>query len=141
MRYFRSDGRNTEGVDIPYAFSGARRNVTGGRANLDVSLEVVRAQAKLEPPLNQLQSGGGANMLPSFAEVAVYGRTLIGKVGLRPGPRRRDASATSGTDAGQFLRHRRRAEPERGSQSRAHTRRIDGRDLGPPCGPRWSSPV
>ena len=74
VRYFRSDGRNTEGVDVPYRISGnlALEVIEESTANL--FLEVVRRQAKLELPLSAL---GGANppVLTFFAEITLWART------------------------------------------------------------------
>jgi hypothetical protein len=88
VRYYRSDGRNTEGVDVPHRISG---NITTGlnaetSGGLDVPIEVVRAQAKLEPPLANLRGvttdalGGSALIITCFAEVTLHGRTLAGQV-------------------------------------------------------------
>ena len=46
-------------------------------------IEVVRAQAKLEPPLRNLQGAtsgtlGGALVVTMFADITVYGRTISG---------------------------------------------------------------
>lgn len=75
VRYFRSDGRNTEGVDVPYRITGnvAQEIIAPGAATLQ--LEVVRRQAKLEPPLANLQAGGGAFVVTMFAEVTLWART------------------------------------------------------------------
>ena len=40
-----------------------------------LSLEVVRAQAKLESPLRNLRTGGGGQVVTMFAEVTLYART------------------------------------------------------------------
>jgi hypothetical protein len=82
VQYVRSDGRNVEGVDVPYRFSG---NVTAGidvatSGTTAISFELVRLQAKLEPPLSNLVNGGGANVLTCFANVTFYGRTVEGSV-------------------------------------------------------------
>jgi hypothetical protein len=78
VRYFRSDGRNTEGVDVPYRISGnvAQEVIEESAAVLRV--EVVRRQAKLEPPLANL---GGENppVLTLFAEVTLHARTTTGQ--------------------------------------------------------------
>jgi hypothetical protein len=86
IRYYRSDGRSTEGVDVPYRISG---NLTtaldvASSGTVDVPLEVVRAQAKLEPPLRNLRSvgtdpGGSALVLTCFAEITLHGKTLAGQ--------------------------------------------------------------
>jgi hypothetical protein len=55
VSYFRSDGRAQQGVDVPYSISGALTaafDVESGGTD-DVTIEVVRRQAKLEPPLIQ----------------------------------------------------------------------------------------
>jgi len=83
VRYYRSDGRNTEGLDVPFRVSG---NVTtaidvgeGGADNVALAVEVVRAQAKLEPPLRNLTSlGGSALIMTVFAEITIHGRTVSG---------------------------------------------------------------
>jgi hypothetical protein len=75
VRYFRSDGRNQEGVDVPYRITGnvAQEIVAPGAATLAV--EVVRRQAKVEPPLSNLQGNGGAFIVTMFAEVTLHART------------------------------------------------------------------
>jgi len=78
VRYFRSDGRNTEGVDVPYRISGniATEIVEESASNLNV--EVVRRQAKLEPPLANL-TGANPPVLTVFAEVTLHARTTTGQ--------------------------------------------------------------
>jgi hypothetical protein len=44
-----------------------------------MSLEVVRRQAKLEPPLVNLRSGGGPIIVTMFAEVTLHARTTTGQ--------------------------------------------------------------
>lgn len=75
VRYVRSDGRAVEGVDVPYRFSGLMTAVVANDANASVSFEVVRRQAKLEPPLSQID---GAQIVTMFAEVTVYGESVAG---------------------------------------------------------------
>jgi hypothetical protein len=83
VRYFRSDGRATEGVDVPYRISGnistALDATTDSGGNVTVPIEVVRTQAKLEPPLLNLTNGGGEIVLTAFAEVTVFGHTIAGQ--------------------------------------------------------------
>jgi hypothetical protein len=69
VQYTRSDGRNTPGVDVPYAFDGA---VTGTITDSGNSLTfvLVRAQAKLEGPLQALAGGG---VISTLATVTFYG--------------------------------------------------------------------
>ncbi|MEO8360967.1 MAG: hypothetical protein ABI672_13125 [Vicinamibacteria bacterium] len=85
VRYRRSDGRGVEGQDVPFTISGlvttAVDVATTGGTTLNV--EVVRAQAKLEPPLRNLRGAttdtlGGALVLTVFAEITIYGKTISG---------------------------------------------------------------
>ena len=82
IKYRRSDGRGVEGQDVPFSISG---NLTQGfdvkNAGTDTfSLEVVRVQAKLEPPLRNLQSGSGGGMVVTmFADITLHGRTISGQ--------------------------------------------------------------
>lgn len=78
--YRRSDGRNTEGIDVPYAISGPMTAlIKAGGTPQKVGLLVVRHQAKLEPPLLNLTVGGGAQVLTVIAEITIHGTTTSGK--------------------------------------------------------------
>jgi hypothetical protein len=81
VSYYRSDGRATQGVDVPYSISGditaAFDAKTSGTDPLII--EVVRRQAKLEPPLIQLRTdagGGQALIVTMFAKITLYGQTI-----------------------------------------------------------------
>jgi hypothetical protein len=77
VRYFRSDGRNTEGVDVPYRITGnVAQEITAGNS-ATLNLEIVRRQAKLEPPLRNLVGLGGAQVVTMFAEVTVHARSTV----------------------------------------------------------------
>jgi len=87
VSYYRSDGRGVEGVDVPYRISG-NFNLTIDVANagtVDVPVRVVRAQAKLEPPLINLwgespgELGGSAFIVTTFARITLHGRTVAGQ--------------------------------------------------------------
>jgi hypothetical protein len=91
MRYLRSDGRNTEGVDVPFTITGAMSSVQiPADGSGSVSVVGVRHQAKLEPPLKNLEGVflgdtgrfvfGGAGILTTFGELTIFGRTTSGKV-------------------------------------------------------------
>ena len=80
IRYYRSDGRNVEGVDVPYAFQAPLAGSLAAGAQTELALILVRHQAKEEPPLTRLQGSGGADILSVFAEVTMYGRTYSGEV-------------------------------------------------------------
>ncbi len=86
VSYYRSDGRATQGVDVPYSISGALTAsvdaATGGTVNIPI--EVVRRQAKMEPPLVQLripdgQNGGQSLIVTMFAKITLYGQTVAGE--------------------------------------------------------------
>jgi hypothetical protein len=80
VRYSRSDGRGTPGVDVPYPISGNMASEVVFLEATTVSVEVVRDQAKLEPPLIQLRdSGGQALIVTMFAEITLYGHTNAGE--------------------------------------------------------------
>jgi hypothetical protein len=78
VTFRRADGRNTPGVDVPYAFDGAVTLTVPADAAASVTFELVRQQAKLEPPLSRLRRGGGANIISTLAEVTFYGRDQAG---------------------------------------------------------------
>jgi hypothetical protein len=89
VRFFRTDGRDVEGQDVPYRFSSAMAGeidiVTSGATTFAIPL--VRAQAKQEPPLRNLRviPGVTTNPLPGaainpvvtmIAEITVFGHTF-----------------------------------------------------------------
>jgi hypothetical protein len=77
VRYFRSDGRSTEGVDVPFRITGNLAQEVQEASAAVVNVEVVRRQAKLEPPLRNLQSGGGGQVVTMFAEITLHARSTI----------------------------------------------------------------
>jgi len=84
VSYYRSDGRAQQGVDVPYSISGALTASFDAKTSGtdDVTIEVVRRQAKLEPPLIQLRTDGGggqALIVTMFAKVTLYGQTIAGQ--------------------------------------------------------------
>jgi hypothetical protein len=84
VSYYRSDGRGVQGVDVPYSISGelaAAIDVKTSGTD-DVPVEVVRRQAKMEPPLIQLRvdnNAGQAFIITMFAKVTIYGHTVAGQ--------------------------------------------------------------
>ena len=79
VTFLRSDGRNTPGVDVPYAFDGAvTGTISGGASKLNFVL--VRAQAKKEAPLQALRGMGGAMLISTIAEVTFWGKDQAGNV-------------------------------------------------------------
>lgn len=77
VRYLRTDGRNTPGVDVPYPIEGGM-TVTVVSGTVSASFVLVRAQAKLEPPLAALVRSGGAIVISTTAEVTFYGHDQAG---------------------------------------------------------------
>jgi hypothetical protein len=77
VSFRRSDGRNTPGVDVPYAFDGAATGTFDSQGGSLVFI-LVRAQAKLESPLAGLVGGGGAIVLSTLADVTFYGQDQNG---------------------------------------------------------------
>lgn len=88
VHFFRSDGHNVEGVDVPYTITGPLGNVRfhtagpggGGEVENTVSITVVRHQAKLEPPLKNLQNQGNQDIITTIAEITIHGKTVQGGV-------------------------------------------------------------
>jgi hypothetical protein len=75
VRYIRSDGRNTPGVDVPYGFDGAFTMTVSTTSQATFSL--VRAQAKGEAPLAAL--AGNRTIISTIAEVTFYGHDQTGR--------------------------------------------------------------
>ena len=73
VRYVRSDGRNAPGIDVPHVWDGAL-SLTASFAAQTVDLVLVRASAKLDPPLIMLREGGGDIVINAIAHVTFYGR-------------------------------------------------------------------
>ena len=75
VEYRRSDGRNTQGVDIPFAFDGGA-TFTVEASPVSPIVEVVRHTAKLEAPLKALVND--TNIISTIATVTFYGKDLAG---------------------------------------------------------------
>ena len=75
VRYLRSDGRNTPGVDVPHGFDGAATATVQAPASIIFTL--VRVQAKLEAPLAAL--GTNLNAISTIAEITFYGHDQTGR--------------------------------------------------------------
>jgi hypothetical protein len=75
VRFIRSDGRNTQGVDVPYAFDGAMTLTVSGSSQGVFTL--VRVLAKSEAPLRALNSNG--LIISTIAEVTFYGHDQTGR--------------------------------------------------------------
>jgi len=78
VSYRRSDGRNTPGVDVPFAFDGAVSATISAGGSQTVQFTAVRRQAKLEPPLKNMVGAGGLIIVSTVADVTFYGRDQNG---------------------------------------------------------------
>ena len=76
VAYRRSDGRNQEGVDVPYAFDTASTATLTGSTTVTIGYPLVRIQAKQESPLMPLRTNG--QILSVIAEITFYGQDLVG---------------------------------------------------------------
>jgi len=76
VEYIRADGRNVQGVDVPYAWDGAMTFSVQPGAARSVTFEIVRHSAKVEPPLIQLVNS--ANVIATICRVTFYARDLAG---------------------------------------------------------------
>jgi hypothetical protein len=77
ITFIRADGRNTPGVDVPFAVDGAV-TATLTQTPSVVPFEIVRHQAKLEQPLRSLASFGGRLFISTIAEITFYGTDQVG---------------------------------------------------------------
>lgn len=75
VQYSRTDGHNTQGVDVPYAFDSAISGTVSG--TLSIGFTLVRLQAKLEAPLAAMS----VNNIPitTIAQVTFYGHDQTGR--------------------------------------------------------------
>lgn len=79
VSYTRSDGKNQEGIDVPYSFDGSMSSRVEIDTTTDVSFVIVRAVSKLEPPLVNLAKGRGEGELKVSARIDFYGHDTLGK--------------------------------------------------------------
>ena len=78
VKYIRSDGRNVQGVDIPYEFDGGLTVTVSTQGSAEAGFLLVRHTAKREPPLRNMWDGGGMRLMNAIAEVTFYGRDQAG---------------------------------------------------------------
>ena len=78
VKYIRTDGRNTQGVDVPFEFDGGMTTtVTEGGSSGVITL--VRVQAKLDAPLRGLINLGGQVAITTIAEITFFGKDQAGR--------------------------------------------------------------
>jgi hypothetical protein len=79
VEYVRSDGRNVQGVDVPFAFdSGLTQTIPAG-GSASVAFTLVRIQAKIEAPLKALAGHHGQEVISTVARVTFYGHDQNGR--------------------------------------------------------------
>jgi hypothetical protein len=76
VAYRRADGRNTPGVDVPYAWDGAATGTVPADGTLTLGFELVRHDAKRESPLVELKYN--AQSITTIADVTFWGRDQVG---------------------------------------------------------------
>ncbi len=80
VTFVRADGRNVPGVDVPYPFDGvANFRVPVDGTEVTRVFMLVRNQAKLESPLNELTRLGGSLVISTIARVDFFGQDLAGR--------------------------------------------------------------
>jgi hypothetical protein len=77
VEFRRTDNRNRQGVDVPYAFDGAG-TVTVGDSATTLGFVLVRAQSKFEPPLSNLVGLGGSVLISTIADITFFGKDQTG---------------------------------------------------------------
>ena len=78
VQFIRADGRNTQGVDVPYAFDGGV-TMTVAAGSAQQSFTLVRVQAKEEAPLRSLRGLGGSVAISTIAQITFYGTDQTGR--------------------------------------------------------------
>ena len=76
VSYRRTDGRNQEGVDVPYGFDAAVTATITAGSSITFSFPLVRVQAKSEMPLAPLVTNG--QVITAIADVTIYGQDVVG---------------------------------------------------------------
>jgi len=76
VSFTRTDGKNVQGVDVPFEFDTAVTATVPTTGTVDVAFEVVRNSAKLEEPLLDLRNNG--IILSMIANLTFSGTDLVG---------------------------------------------------------------
>ena len=74
--YVRADGRNQQGVDVPFGFDGAVTGTVSVGSTVTLNFELVRTVAKEQTPLIQMKTS--VIPLTAIANVTFYGRDQVG---------------------------------------------------------------
>ena len=76
VSYRRTDGRNQEGVDVPYGYDTASTGTVPAGGNLQLGFVIVRSQAKESSPLIQLRTN--FQIISAIIDVTLYGTDIVG---------------------------------------------------------------
>ncbi len=76
VSYARSDGNNTQGVDVPYSFEGYLSETIPIGTTKEFSFVIVREVAKMEQPLVRLREGRDKGVLEVTAKVEFFGHDM-----------------------------------------------------------------
>jgi hypothetical protein len=76
VKWRRSDGRATEGLDVPYRVSGNMAFQVAVNGEATFSVRIVRHAAKIVPPLSNIS---GLEIVTMIADVTLYGETIAGQ--------------------------------------------------------------
>lgn len=76
VTYERSDGRNAQGVDVPYSFDSAVTFTVRPGTTSAAGFDLVRITAKQEAPLSALASN--STFITTIATVTLYGQDRAG---------------------------------------------------------------
>lgn len=77
VSYSRSDGKNTQGKDVPYSFENSLTATVKVGSTTDINFIIVREVAKMEPPLINLVNQRAEGVLNVTAKVDFYGQDMV----------------------------------------------------------------
>jgi hypothetical protein len=77
VSYSRVDGKNRQGVDVPYSFEGSLTQILKIGTSVTFSFVVVREVAKLEPPLIDLVQNRAEGVIEATAKIEFYGHDIV----------------------------------------------------------------
>ncbi len=78
ISFRRPDGKNVEGVDVPYSFSQKLHVIVGVDESSTFSFVVIRQVAKMESPLRDLREGSSEVVLELIADITFYAKDIAG---------------------------------------------------------------
>jgi hypothetical protein len=76
VQYRRADGRNVQGIDVPFGFDGAITTTIEPGNTTTATFEIVRHAAKQEAPLAALAHNPA--IISTIADVTFFGRDTVG---------------------------------------------------------------